>query len=133
MIDVHARYLRHLEQAGRLDRDLEFLPDDETLSERKAAGHGLVAPEFAILLSYTKIGLYDDLLASELPDSPALAVELERYFPKQVVERFPEWLARHPLRREIVASRVTNGPTFERSSASQSSGTRTGARAAVRI
>src|SRR5207302_1396522 len=57
MIDVHARYLRHLEQAGRLDRDLEFLPDDETLSERKAAGHGLVAPEFAILLSYTKIGL----------------------------------------------------------------------------
>ncbi|HEV3404616.1 MAG TPA: NAD-glutamate dehydrogenase [Gaiellaceae bacterium] len=109
MIDVHARYLRHLEQAGRLDRALEFLPDDETLGERKAAGQGLTAPEFAILLSYTKIGLYDDLVASDLPDDPALAVELERYFPPQLGERFADRLARHPLRREIIASRVTNG------------------------
>jgi glutamate dehydrogenase len=109
MIDVHVRYLRHLEQAGRLDRALEFLPDDETLSERKANGQGLVAPEFAILLSYTKIGLYDDLLASDLPDDEALTVELERYFPKELRERYPERLGRHPLRREITASRVTNG------------------------
>ena len=109
MIDVHARYLRHLEQAGRLDRALEFLPDDETLSERKAAGLGLVAPEFAILLSYTKIGLYYDLLASELPDDEALKVELERYVPVQLREQYADRLERHPLRREITASRVTNG------------------------
>jgi glutamate dehydrogenase len=109
MLDVHQRYLRHLEQAGRLDRALEFLPDDETLAERKAAGLGLVAPEFAILLSYTKIGLYDDLLASELPDDEALAVELGRYFPEQLRERYADRLGRHPLRREITASRVTNG------------------------
>ncbi|MDP9286269.1 MAG: NAD-glutamate dehydrogenase [Actinomycetota bacterium] len=109
MVDVHTRYLRHLEHTGRLDRTLEFLPDDETLGERKAADSGLVAPELAILLSYTKIGLYDDLLASDLPDDPATAVELARYFPKQLVERFPEQLGRHPLRREIVASRLTNG------------------------
>jgi glutamate dehydrogenase len=108
MIDVHQRYLRQLEQTGRLDRELEFLPDDETLGERKAAGGGLVAPEFAILLAYTKIGLYDDLLASDLPDDPA-AVELERYFPHELSQRFPEWLGRHQLRREITASRVTNG------------------------
>ena len=37
MVDVHARYIRRLEQAGRLDRALEFLPDDETLTERMAA------------------------------------------------------------------------------------------------
>jgi glutamate dehydrogenase len=109
MIDVHARYLRTLEQTGRLDRDLEFLPDDEALTDRKAAEVGLTAPEFAILLSYTKIALYEELLASELPDDPYLASELERYFPTALRARFGKRLARHPLRREIVAAQVTNG------------------------
>jgi glutamate dehydrogenase len=108
MVDVHARYIRSLEQAGRLDRSLEFLPDDEALIERKAAGQGLTAPEFAILLSYTKVALYEELLASDLPDDPYLAGELERYFPTAVQQRFRSRLARHPLRREIVAAQVTN-------------------------
>jgi glutamate dehydrogenase len=109
MVDVHARYIRSLEQAGKLDPELEFLPDDETLTERKSAGQGLTAPEFAILLSYTKVALYEELLASDLPDDPHLAGELERYFPVAVRQRFRTRLARHPLRREIVAAQVTNG------------------------
>jgi glutamate dehydrogenase len=108
MVDVHVRYIRHLEQTGRLDRALEFLPDDDTLTERKAAGEGLTAPEFAILLSYTKVALYEELLASDLPDDPHLAGELERYFPTPVRQRFRSRLARHALRREIVAAQVTN-------------------------
>jgi glutamate dehydrogenase len=108
MVDVHARYLRFLEQKGKLDRALEFLPDDETLLERKAAGLGLTPPEIAILLSYTKVGLYEELLASNLPDDPNLAVELELYFPTPVRQRFRARLARHALRREIVAARMTN-------------------------
>jgi glutamate dehydrogenase len=108
MVDVHARYIRSLEQSGRLDRALEFLPDDETLTERKAAGHGLTAPELAILLSYTKIALYEELLASDLPDDGYLKAELERYFPTALRQRFRRRLARHPLRREIVATQVTN-------------------------
>jgi len=105
---VHARYIRSLEQSGRLDRALEFLPDDETLAERKATGQGLTAPEFAILLSYTKIALYAELLASDLPDDPLAAGELERYFPIPLVQRFRSRLARHPLRREIIADQLTN-------------------------
>ncbi len=108
MVDVHARHIRSLEQRGRLDRALEFLPDDETLAERKAAGRGLTPPEFAILLSYAKVALYDELLASDLPDDPHLAGELERYFPTPVRQRFRSRLARHPLRREIVVSQVAN-------------------------
>src|SRR5262249_45790815 len=108
MVDVHVRYIRHLEQRGKLDRALEFLPDDETLIERKAAGLGLTPPEVAILLSYTKVGLYEDLLASDLPDDPNLVGELERYFPTPVRQRFRARLQRHALRREIVAARVTN-------------------------
>src|SRR5262249_3715366 len=56
MLGVHSRYIRSLEQAGRIDRALEFLPDEEEIATRKAAGQGLTAPEFAILLSNTKIG-----------------------------------------------------------------------------
>src|SRR5206468_11612849 len=97
MVDVHARYIRSLEQSGRLDRALEFLPDDETLTERKAAGQGLTAPEFAILLSYTKIALYEELLASDLPDDGYLTEELERYFPTALRQRFRRRLAHHPL------------------------------------
>ena len=108
MVDVHARYIRHLEQRGKLDRALEFLPDDDTLTERKAAGEGLTPPEIAILLSYTKVMLYEELLASDLPDDPALEDELEGYFPTPVRQRFRNRLARHTLRREIVAARVTN-------------------------
>jgi len=108
MVDVHARYIRHLEQRGRLDRALEFLPDDDTLTDRKAAGDGLTPPEVAILLSYTKVMLYEELLASDLPDDPNLVGELERYFPGPVRQRFGNRLERHTLRREIVAAQVTN-------------------------
>jgi glutamate dehydrogenase len=108
MIDVHARYIRHLEQTGRLDRALEFLPDEETLTERKATGEGLTPPEVAVLLSYTKVALYDELLASDLPDDPHLVGELERYFPTPVRQRFRTRLARHTLHREIIAAQVTN-------------------------
>jgi glutamate dehydrogenase len=108
MVDVHARYIRHLEQKGRLDRALEFLPDDERLIERKAAGEGLTAPEAAILLSYAKVTLYEEVLASDLPDDPDLVGELERYFATPVRQRFRTRLERHTLRREIVAAQVTN-------------------------
>jgi glutamate dehydrogenase len=108
MLEVHERYIRTLEQSGMLNRELEFLPGDDVLAERKAADRGLTTPEFAILLSYTKIGLFAELVASDLPEDPDLAVELERYFPTPLRERFGAHLHRHPLRREIIVLRVVN-------------------------
>ncbi|MFL6031970.1 MAG: NAD-glutamate dehydrogenase, partial [Rubrobacteraceae bacterium] len=118
MIDVHIRYIRALEEAGSLNRELEFLPSDEALAERRSEGIGLTAPEFAILLSYTKITLYKQLRDSDLPEDPYLAVELERYFPTPLRERFREEMREHRLRREITATCVVNdlvdrgGPSF---------------------
>jgi glutamate dehydrogenase len=107
MVEVHERYIRALEQSGVLNRALEFLPSDDTLAERKAEGRGLTTPEFAIVLSYSKIALSGELLASDLPEDPYLA-ELERYFPTLVRERFGAQLRGHPLRREIIVSRIVN-------------------------
>jgi glutamate dehydrogenase len=105
MVDVHDRMMRSLEQTGRLDRDLEALPDAEAIDERRS---GLTQPELAVLLAYSKITLYAALLDSDLPEDPALTAELAGYFPAPLPERFADRLPRHRLRREIVATRVTN-------------------------
>jgi glutamate dehydrogenase len=103
-----AGFIRRLEQAGKLNRVIEFLPDDEGLAERRTARLGLARPELATLLAYSKITLYEELLASDLPDAPELESELIRYFPTPVRERAAEPMRSHRLRREIIATRVTN-------------------------
>ncbi|MFH0341366.1 MAG: NAD-glutamate dehydrogenase [Chromatiales bacterium] len=97
-----------LERDGLLDRTLEALPGEEALAERKAAGLGLTRPEIAVLLAYAKMDLYPEILASDLPDEPYLASVLERYFPAPLRLRFPQELLDHRLRREIIATIVTN-------------------------
>jgi glutamate dehydrogenase len=108
MIDVHQRFLRRLEQGQRLDRDLESLPNDEELAERKRDHLGLTRPELATLLAYSKIYLYGALLESDVPEDPHLSAELEHYFPDPLPERFGEQMRDHRLRREIAATQIVN-------------------------
>ncbi len=108
MIDVHARYIRALEQQGKLDRSLERLPSDEQIEERIPTGRGLVTPELAVLLAYTKILAYEDLRGSDLPDDPHMSGYLAGYFPSALRERFPDQIHDHPLRREIISTCVAN-------------------------
>jgi glutamate dehydrogenase len=117
-LDRQARFMRHLEKSGLLDRAIEFLPDDEQIAERKARGQGLTSPELAVLLAYSKMWLSDELVASDLPEDPWVAGALQRYFPPLLREKFAAYIDRHPLKREIVATHVLNrmvnrvGPTF---------------------
>jgi glutamate dehydrogenase len=110
--------MRQLEEAGRLDRPVEYLPDDAALAAREGAGHMMTRPELAVLLAYAKLALHDALLASPIPDDSYLSSELIRYFPTQLRERFPDAIAGHRLRREIVATQLANavvnrgGPTL---------------------
>jgi glutamate dehydrogenase len=107
-LDRRMRLIRDLERSGRLNRALEFLPDDETLAARAAQGVGLVRPELAVLLAYAKMTLDEELLASDLPDAPELAAELRAYFPPALRDRLGAQIVTHPLRREIIATTVTN-------------------------
>jgi glutamate dehydrogenase len=108
MLDVHDRLIRSLEQAGKLGRSLESLPDAEEIERRTTARLGLTQPELAVVLAYSKITLYAALLESELPEDPYLARELVAYFPSPLPERFASQMERHHLRREIIATHVTN-------------------------
>jgi len=102
------RLMQTLEQRGELDRMVEFLPDDMTLSERRKRNAGLTRPELAVLLAYAKLSLYSELLDSTVPDDPYLGRELNRYFPKEMSERYAGALHAHRLRREIIATQLTN-------------------------
>ena len=108
LLDAQARFMQYLEKAGRLHRAIEFLPADAALAERRARGLGLTSPEQAVLLAYSKIWLYDELLGSPLPDDPWVATALGRYFPQALQPRFAAYMPRHPLKREIIATYVTN-------------------------
>ncbi len=103
-----ARLMRDLEKRGLLDRRLEFLPSDTTLRERQKANRPLTRPELAVLLSYSKIALTEDLLASRVPDEPRLEQWLIDYFPRRLRSEFGEDLKIHRLRREIIATALTN-------------------------
>ena len=102
------RLMQTLEQRGELDRAVEFLPDDMTLGDRRKRNAGLTRPELAVLLAYAKLSLYGELLDSTVPDDPYLGRELSRYFPKEMSERYADALQAHRLRREIIATQLTN-------------------------
>src|SRR5205807_1623523 len=108
LLDAHQRFIEFLEKTGRLNRPLEFLPDDDEIAERRARGGGLTSPERAVLLAYSKIWLYDELLASPLPDDPWVATALSRYFPRALRERYANHMTQHPLKREIIATHIIN-------------------------
>ena len=54
-----ARLIANLEKTGLLDREIEFLPDEIEIEERRQRNQGLTRPELAVILSYAKIDLYN--------------------------------------------------------------------------
>ncbi|HEY1437521.1 MAG TPA: NAD-glutamate dehydrogenase [Casimicrobiaceae bacterium] len=108
LLDAQQRFIQYLEKGDKLNRALEFLPSDEEIVERRAKSIGLTSPERAVMLAYSKIWLYDELLASTLPDDPWVETALARYFPTPLRERYAAYMERHPLKRDIIATHVTN-------------------------
>ncbi|MFZ2871044.1 NAD-glutamate dehydrogenase [Zavarzinia sp.] len=117
-LENQMRLMRMLEADGRLNRKVEFLPPDSVLAERFRARKGLTRPEISVLLAYAKMRLQDSLLEGDAPEDDFLDDELAAYFPTPIQQRYPAEIARHRLRREIVATRLANaivnwaGPTF---------------------
>jgi glutamate dehydrogenase len=105
LFDAHIDYLS---EHGGLNPSVEFLPNKKQILERQRAGEGLTRPELAILLAYTKMGIYRWLLDSKLPDEPYFQHYLHDYFPQVLEERYPEMIRSHALRREIIATQFTN-------------------------
>ncbi len=105
---VHEMWMERLAEAGYLDRRLDEMPSREEMARRIAAGQGLTDPELATLLSWTKIWMKDQVLASDLPEDPFVADRLIGYFPTALQERYRDQMPNHRLHREIVATVAVN-------------------------
>lgn len=103
------KLMRELERDDRLDRALESLPQDTELDVRFTHGQGLTRPELAVLMAYAKLNLHDVVLNSDLPDDPFVENSLlPLYFPKVLRETAKEYISKHTLRREIIATMIAN-------------------------
>jgi glutamate dehydrogenase len=107
-IDAYGRFMRLLERRGKLNRAIEYLPDEEALRERKEAGQALTRPEMSVLMAYAKITLFDDLLEGQAVDDAHLARDLARYFPRRIAEEYGDAIPGHRLKREIIATMLAN-------------------------
>jgi glutamate dehydrogenase len=108
LLHVHARYLRQLVRQRRISLATDGLPGEKEIAVRRSAGTGLTTPELAVLLAHTKIAAGQEVLASDLPDDPALRSTLAGYFPAPLRMRFAGQLGAHRLRREIITTSIIN-------------------------
>ena len=117
-IDEMARLITNLEKTGLLDRELEFLPDEAEIEDRRLRKQGFTRPELAVILSYAKIDLYNGLIDSGETLEDFLVVDPLRYFPAELRKRYAEFLPEHRLSREILSTLIANdlinrmGPSF---------------------
>ena len=112
------RSIQLLDNKGLLSRAIEFLPEDAEIENRIETKNWFTRPELAVVLSYSKMDLYQDLLDSNLPSDRYLSQTLIDYFPVVLGKKYSKLIAKHRLKREIVCTQITNemigvmGPNF---------------------
>ncbi|MGB1139852.1 MAG: NAD-glutamate dehydrogenase, partial [Halioglobus sp.] len=104
----YEEFIEVFEEAGRLDRTLEFIPSNEELQERRASGGALTRPELSILVSYSKAALKERLMEVDLDSDPYLSKAALSAFPQRLVDEYGDDIAAHRLHREIVATQIAN-------------------------
>ena len=108
MVKELMRFIHWLEKEDKLDRELEFLPNDEEMLERLAQGKGLTRAELAVLTAYGKMVLKEELCIPEVSGEPFYESVLINYFPKPMRNKFAKQMMSHPLKDEIIAMRLAN-------------------------
>ncbi|MEM7570160.1 MAG: NAD-glutamate dehydrogenase domain-containing protein, partial [Pseudomonadota bacterium] len=107
-LDRHASLIRRLEREGRIVRALDGLASEDDLAQMAEKDQGLPRPQLASLMCHAKIAVFDALTESDVVDDPALEEELFAAFPQPVQKSFGEDIRSHRLRREIIATKLSN-------------------------
>ncbi|AEF03142.1 NAD-glutamate dehydrogenase [Alteromonas naphthalenivorans] len=108
LLKEQLRFIHGLEREGQLNRELEFIPSDDEISDRVASDRGLTRPELSVLIAYGKMVLKDALNIPEITDNPYHGKLLLQAFPEVLREKFSTHMQQHPLRSEIIATKLTN-------------------------
>lgn len=93
-----AKYLKDIGLLKFNIENINFIKEKRTVSR----------PELAVLMSYVKIHLYDEIVNNiDLEDD--LMFQLYRnYFPKTILEKYEKYLNEHRLKNEITATMLVN-------------------------
>ena len=108
LLKEQLRFIHELEKMGKLDRELEFLPSDEEIAERQVQGKGFTRPELSVLVAYGKMILKEQFAIDEIDSNPYYTPLLIESFPTQLREKYAEQIQQHPLRKEIIATKLAN-------------------------
>ena len=102
------RFMHSLEKEDALDRELEYLPTDEQIAERIQEENGFYRSELSVLVSYAKMMLKEQLKNEQIANEEYFSDLLFNNFPQVLQEKFSKEIANHPLRTEIIATRLAN-------------------------
>ena len=103
-----SQFLDSLEKSGLLNRTIEFLPSRKEIDKLQIEQKGLTRPELCVMLAYSKMDIYNKILASDLVKDKYFESELLAYFPKLMQEKLTAEILNHQLRNEIIATQITN-------------------------
>ncbi|MFT6232418.1 MAG: glutamate dehydrogenase [Myxococcota bacterium] len=83
-------------------------PTDAELAHRAEEGVGLTRPELAILSSWVKMYVFQQLMNGNPRELPGYDALLMSYFPKVIQERYADDIRSHMLADEIAMTEATN-------------------------
>ncbi|MFC4699467.1 NAD-glutamate dehydrogenase [Glaciecola siphonariae] len=102
------RFIHGLEREGALNRELEFIPSDDEISERVITGQGLTRPELSVLIAYGKMVLKEAFNIKAITGNPYYEKHLINAFPPVLRDKYRKQMQEHPLQGEIIATKLTN-------------------------
>lgn len=102
------KFLDRLEKSGLLNRKIEFLPLRKEIEKRQVGKVSMTRPELCVMLAYSKMDVYNNLLASDLLKDKYFEQDLLAYFPEVLQQKFSDEILTHQLRNEIIATQITN-------------------------
>lgn len=119
-VNAYVVLIRNLEMHKDLPlkREIENIPSEEEILQRKGQQQGITRPELAVLLAYSKIHLYQDMLHALQNTACFGETYYIEYFPKRFQIEYKDLLKSHPLKVEITATVLANliintmGPCF---------------------
>ncbi len=106
-IFAFGRVIDFVSKQFKVHRKALFLPGHLELAERAEDGVGLTRSELAVLSSYMKMFVYNELLAGKPRKMPGYQELLTGYFPERIQREYPAEIQKHMLKDEIAMTMAT--------------------------
>jgi glutamate dehydrogenase len=106
--NLHAWFIKHLESRGELERKIEYLPSQDELNKLLAEKKRLTRPEVSVLVAYAKNSATSMLVKHDISKEKLMHQYLYAYFPGEFQKKYPNLIASHKLKNEILATVLVN-------------------------